>query len=201
MKKILLLILLISTVSFVHAQEEIETDNIETFFSKPSKIRGYLGSITNFTSLDGESAYMNGFNAAAIFNDQVVFGFYNINLENNIFSNNDNYIGYEMDFEHRGLLLGYIFMPKSKIHFNTNLLIGKGEIDIYDDFIDAWLEDDVMFVLTPNIEIEFNVARFLRLGIGANYRFAFDVDKFDNYNNNDFSDLGVFVNLKFGWFR
>ena len=200
MKKILLLILLINTVAFVNAQEE-ETDNIQTFFSKPSKIRGYFGPISNITSLDGESAYMNGFNAAAIFNDHVVFGLYNINLENNIFSTNNNYIDYEMDFEHRGLFLGYIFMPKHKIHFNTNLLVGKGEINIYDDIFDTWLEDDVMFVLTPNIEIEFNVARFLRLGIGANYRFALDVDKFDNYNNNDFSDLGAFVNLKFGWFR
>lgn len=200
MKKILLLILLISTVAFAHAQEE-ETDNIETFFSKPSKIRGYIGSITNITSLDGETAYMNGFNAAAIFNDQVVFGFYNINLENNIFSNNNNYIEYEMDFEHRGLLLGYIFMPKRKIHFNTNIQIGKGEINIYDDIFDTWIEDDIMFVLNPNVEIEFNVARFLRVGIAANYRFALDVDKFDNYNNKDFSGLGAFINLKFGWFR
>jgi len=200
MKKILLLTTIICTVAFAHAQEE-ESDNIQTFFSKPSKIRGYFGPTTSFTSLDGESAYMNGFNAAAIFNDHVVFGFYNVNLENNIFSNNDNYIGYEMDFEHRGLMLGYIFMPKSKIHFITNVLLGKGEINIYDDIIDTWLEDDVMFVLTPNVEVEFNVARFLRVGIGANYRFALDVDKFDNYNNNDFSDLGAFVNLKFGWFR
>jgi hypothetical protein len=200
MKKTLLLILFISTVAFAHAQEE-ENDNIQTFFSKPSKIRGYFGSVTNITTLDGESAYMNGFNAAAIFNDHVVFGFYNVNLENNIFSNNDNYIGYEMDFAHRGLLLGYIFMPKSKIHFNTNLLLGKGEIDIYDDIFDTWLEDDVIFVLTPNVEVEFNVVRFLRVGIGVNYRFALDVDKFDNYNNNNFSDLGAFVNLKFGWFR
>ena len=200
MKKILLLFLLISTVGYLYAQEE-ENDDIQTFFSKPTKIRGYIGTLTNVTSLDSETAYMNGFQVGGIFDDHFILGLYNLNLENNIFSNNANYIDYEMDFDHRGIWLGYIFMPQQKIHFNVNLLVGNGNLEIYDDVFDTWMQDEVVFVLNPGIEVELNVAKFLRVGIGANYRFALDVDKFDNYNNNDFSDLGAFISFKFGWFQ
>lgn len=48
MKKILFFFTFILAVTFVQAQEE-DGDNIQTFFSKPSKIRGYFGPITNIT--------------------------------------------------------------------------------------------------------------------------------------------------------
>lgn len=200
MKKIFLLLSLISTVGLLNAQEE-NSEKIETLFNKPSKIRGYIGPLTNTTTLDGDIAYMSGVNVAGIFNDHYILGFYNIELENNVFSNNDSYIGSTMNFDHRGIWLGYIFMPKRMIHFNTNVQAGKGYLEIYDDISDTWLEDDFIFVLTPSLEVEFNIARFLRVGIGANYRLTFDVDKFDNYDNNDFSDLGAFISFKFGWFN
>lgn len=202
MKKIFILILLVSTVSLLNAQETEEQNEPQSIFnSKPEKIRGYAGPLYNTTYLDGEIAYMTGFNAAGIFNNHYILGIYSLNLENNIFSNNNNYIGYEMNFDHRGLWLGYIFMPKRIVHFNVNAQIGKGNLEIYDEIIDSWIEDDFIFVLSPSIEAEFNVAKFFKLGIGANYRFALDVDKFDNYNDSDFTDFGAFISFKFGWFN
>ena len=207
MKKVFLLLILLSTIGYLNAQEEKPArpadgnNNIETIFSKPTKVRGYVGSITNITTLDGETAYMNGTHAAGIFNDHFVLGFYRMDLENSISSNNSNYIGSELYFDHRGLWLGYIFMPKRMLHFNTNVQIGKGDIEIYDDILGNWEEDNVVFVLTPSLEIEFNIVKFLRIGIGANYRFALDVDQIENYNDDDFTDFGAFINLKFGWFN
>jgi hypothetical protein len=194
MKKIAISLLLMLSAGMILAQEN---DNMETIFNKPEKIRGYLGPIINITTLDGENAYMQGFNAAAIINDHLIVGFYNLNLENNIFSNNDEYVGDILDFEHRGLLLGYIFMPKKAIHFSASLQTGRGYIDMYNESID----DKNVFILTPGIEAEFNLTKFFRIGIGANYRFAMEVDQFDNYDNEDFSAPGGFVSFKFGWFK
>lgn len=199
MKNIILFLLLCLSSGFIMAQND--DDNIETLFNKPEKIRGYLGPITNITTLDGETAYMQGFNAAAILNDHFIVGFYNLNLENNIFSNNDEYISNQIDFEHRGVFLGYIFMPKKAIHFAASLNTGRGNIEIYDDPNDTWIKDKNVFILTPEVEAEFNITKFFRIGVGANYRFAIDVDQFDNYNNNDFSSPGAFVSFKFGWFK
>lgn len=202
MKKIFLLFILISTVGYLSAQEKEEIDDIQTIFhSKPEKIRGYIGPLFNTTYLDGEIAYMTGFNAAGIINDHFIFGLYTLNLENNIFSSNSNYIGYKMNFDHRGFCLGYIFMPKKMIHFNANVQAGKGNLEIYDEILDIRFQDDFIFVVTPSLEAEFNVAKFLKVGIGANYRFALDVDQFNNYSDSDFSDLGAFISFKFGWFR
>ncbi len=200
MKKIvLLLVVIINTIGFVFAQEENE---IESFFdSKPEKIRGYIAPLTNITYLDGEATYMTGVNGAAIINDHYILGFYKVDLENDIRSNNTSYIGNEMDFDHKGLWLGYIFMPKRIAHININAQLGKGNLEIYDDVFNEWIEDDLIFIATPSIEAEFNIAKFLRVGVGANYRFTFDVDKFNNYNNEDFSDFGAFISFKFGWFN
>ncbi len=201
MKKIFLPILIfISSLGLLQAQDD-HTENIKTILTKPSKVRGYIGPLTNITTLDGEVAYMTGIQAGGVFNDQFILGLYKVDLDNNIYSNNASYIGSSMDFDHKGIWLGYIFMPKSMIHFNANVQAGKGNLEIYDDFFDTWIEDDFIFVLTPSLEAEFNVAKFLRVGIGANYRLTFDVDRFENYSDKDFSEFGAFVSFKFGWFN
>jgi len=201
MKRIILFTsILLFAFTFLNAQSD-NTKDIETLFERPSKIRGYIGPITNITTLDGETAYMSGVHAAGIFNDHFVLGFYNMDIENNVWSNKDNYIGSTIDFEHKGLWLGYIFMPKSLIHFNTNVQLGKGNLEIYDNIMDQWILDDMVFVVTPSIEAELNITKFLRIGIGANYQFTMDVDKFANYSDDDFSNFGGFVTFKFGWFK
>lgn len=198
MKRVFLLTIITFAFTALFAQED---GDIETLLTKPSKIRGYVGSLTNTTTLDGETAYMSGMHAAGIFNDHFVLGFYNMEIENNVWSNNDSYIGSTVDFNHKGLWIGYIFMPKSILHFTTNAQIGKGHLEIYNSNLDNWITDDMILVLTPSIEAEFNVAKFFRVGIGANYRFTYDVDQIENYSDNDFSGFGAFVSLKFGWFK
>ena len=201
MKKIFLLLILSTIILYTQAQEE-ENDNIQTVFkSKPEKIRGFAGPLINIIDLDGKTAYMGGFSAGIIFNGQFILGIYELEMQNTIFTDNTNYIGYKMDFDHKGIWLGYIFRSKNVIHFNTNLQVGKGNLEVYDDINDVWLEDDFTILLTPSVEAEFNIAKFFRVGIGANYRFAFDVNELDNYDNNDFSGIGAFISFKFGWFR
>jgi len=200
MKKLVLTLAILIVGGFLFAQED--EGKMETLIkSYPKKIRGFIGINMCVTTLAGETAYMQGFSASGIINDHYLLGFYSSNLENSMYSNNDNYIGAEMNYSHNGISLGYILFPKKAIHFSTSLMAGKGDLDIYDDIADEWIEDKVIFILTPNIEAEFNVFRFLRIGVGANYQFAFDVDRFDGYDDKDFSSPGGYVSLKFGWFN
>lgn len=200
MKKIIILLALVSSIGFLNAQEK-DQDNIKTLFSKPSKIRGYIGPISSVTNIGNDIVYMSGSSAAGIFNDHLILGFYNLELKDYAIFENNNSITTSVDFEHRGLWLGYIFMPKRIIHINTNVQIGKGNLDVFDPNKDRWLEDDFVFVITPSLEIELNLFKFLRLGIGANYTLASDVDNNTTLSNNDLTKLGGFASLKFGWFR
>lgn len=191
MKKIFLLLILLSTIGYLNAQEERYEH--KTIFSKPTKVRGYVSSINTVAIFNSKTAYMNGKQAAGIFNDHFIFGFYKMDIWHNI--------GPEINFNHKGLWLGYIFMPKQKIHFNINAQAGKGEINIYKDISDIWLNDDLVYVITPSIEVEFNLTNFCRIGIGANYTYTMDLDQIEGYGDNNFSNIGACVNLKFGWFK
>jgi hypothetical protein len=199
MKKLIFTLLAISIVGLSFAQEE--DDKMQTLIKAPAKIRGYVGPLMNFTNIDGEFAYMSGFTASGIFNDKILFGFYSQTLETPVYSNNDNDLGADMNFEHQGISIGYIFMPKKMLHFTANLMAGKGSLEVYNDLTEEWVDDDIIFNLNPMIEAEINLFRFLRVGIGANYNFAFDVDQISGYTDNDFSGFGGNLSLKFGWFK
>ena len=200
MKKLILSLLILSYVGFTFAQEDEE--KMQTLISsKPTKIRGYIGPLMSFSTIDGEFAYMTGFIASGIFNDHWLFGVYNLAIETPMYSNNDNYLGAEMNYDQRGLTFGYVFMPKSVVHFTANLYAGKANLEVYNDLLDEWIDDNIVFTLNPMIEAEINVARFLRIGVGAHYNFAFDVDQINGYTDEDFSGLGGSLSFKFGWYK
>jgi len=199
MKKLILTLMILSVVGLSYAQEEEE--KMQTLIKAPSKIRGYVGPLININTIAGEMGYMSGFIASGIFNDNILFGFYSQNLETPMYSNNDDYLGAEMDFEHHGISLGYIFMPKKMIHFAAILYAGKGSVGVYDDLTEKWVNDNLIFNLNPMLELEINMFRFLRVGVGVNYNLAFDVDQINGYSDKDFSGLGGNLSLKFGWYK
>ncbi|OFX90121.1 MAG: hypothetical protein A2W99_17525 [Bacteroidetes bacterium GWF2_33_16] len=198
MKKILLTLLVLSFAGLIFAQED---EKMQTLIKAPSKIRGYVGPLMNFTNIDGEFAYMSGFTASGIFNDKILFGFYSQVLETPMYSKNDDYLGADMNFDHQGISIGYIFMPKKMLHFTTILYAGKGNLEVYNDLTEKWIDDNIIFNLNPMIEAEINLFRFLRVGVGVNYNFAFDVDQINGYTDQDFSGFGGNLSLKFGWFK
>lgn len=200
MKKTILLILIACSFNFVNAQDK-KKDEVETIFSKPEKIRGYFSHINSISYINGETAYLSGMNAAGIFNDQFILGFYRLSLRDYVHSQDNNSVLTSLDFDHEGLWLGYIFMPKKVMHFNTNVQLGMGNLEVFDPTTDNWIEDDMIFVITPSIEAEFNIFKFFRLGIGANYRFTSEIDKATNFSNSDLSNFGGFISFKFGWFN
>jgi len=199
MKKVILALLILFVAGLSYAQEDEE--KMQTLIKAPSKIRGYVGPLMNYTTIDGEFAYISGFTASGIFNDKVLFGFYSQTLETSMISNNDNYLGADMNFQHQGISFGYIIMPKKMLHFTANVLAGRGSLEVYDDLTEDWVKDDLILNLNPMVEAEINLFRFFRVGVGVNYNFAFDVDQVAGYNDNDFSGFGGNVSLKFGWFK
>jgi len=58
----------------------------------------------------------------------------------------------------------------------------------------------MMFLYTPSIELEFNIAKLFRVGAGVNYRFVFGTG-LPGYINNEFSGPGGFLSFRFGWFK
>jgi hypothetical protein len=95
---------------------------------------------------------------------------------------------------------GYIFNPKKAIHFSVGGKIGLGSVflnegfDISDDFSDENLSDyytDMIGVISPQVNVDFNFTPWLTVNIGAGYRYVFGIsDKLydasdDGLNNPD----------------
>ncbi len=83
-----------------------------------------------------------------------------------------------------GLLIEPIIAYRSPVHISLPLIIGAGGCgyqtytDLPDDFDPFTYKDDVQafFVIEPGIDLEINMVKLVRLGVGASYRYTTDID-------------------------
>lgn len=83
-----------------------------------------------------------------------------------------------------GLLIEPIIAYKSPVHVALPLIIGAGGCgyesytELPHDFDPLTWHDDVQafFVIEPGVDLEVNLVRMVRLGLGASYRYTSDID-------------------------
>jgi hypothetical protein len=87
-----------------------------------------------------------------------------------------------------GLYVEPVLFPRLPVHLSFPVLLGFGGISfisVDDEFNENFLEDSKAFLLIePAAEVELNLTRFLRLAVGASYRFPtpFNVGLPGSYN-------------------
>ncbi len=114
-----------------------------------------------------------------------------------------------------GLFVEPIVLPKTPVHVSFPIFFGVGGIGYYEPFdskndYDTYsfgpVENSVVTVFKPGVDLEFNITRFFRLGISANYRLVNNLEltldetqgtKLDPAYLNGFN---YGFSLKFGWF-
>ena len=117
-----------------------------------------------------------------------------------------------IDLAHGGLSLGYSGNQGAVIHTYSNVRLGWGAVDIsVDDFDnfdqedwEEWITEgsdiiDNVFVATPEVGLEMNVTRFLRLNGAVGYRWVNGIDT-KNYERDAFNGWIASVGVKVGWF-
>lgn len=83
-----------------------------------------------------------------------------------------------------GLLIEPVVAYRSPVHLSFPLIIGAGGCgyEVYaplpPNFDPFTYHDDVQafFVVEPGVELEFNLIKLVRLGLGASYRYTTDID-------------------------
>ena len=110
---------------------------------------------------------------------------------------NDNSI----DFAHGGLWLGYTPYQTRAIHPFSSVKLGWGAVDIQDiDNFDPTIDDfDQVWVIQPDLGLELNVFRFMRLSGTVGYRWVNDVE-LNGLSNGDFRGWTAGLSLRIGWF-
>ncbi|UCG27033.1 MAG: hypothetical protein JSV24_08650 [Bacteroidales bacterium] len=190
MKKAFLILFVMTIGLSGLAQEE---DELQTLFGKNTKVRGFFGPTLELTALSGEFSAMLGAGGGILLDDFFLGG-YGVGLTNT------STLQEEVDFGYGGLFVGYTFLSNKPFHPGISALFGLGSVSSSDNVFD----DDNVFVITPAVELEVNLARFMKASIGATYRFVGGISdsgaKLAGYTNQDFSGPAGIISLRFGWF-
>jgi hypothetical protein len=225
LQSIIIAVAIASITSTVWAQEDAQY----LFDAKKVKLSGFGNTNHEFSMIDGSFGVSSGGSGAFLFNYSTFIGIYSRNVLTNhyredIYSSlydpdvNPNelplYTCNKLRFEHGGLWVGYIHNPNKLFHWGANVQLGGGKIALYDrdlefhDFEEH--HRDRIGVITPEFDVELNLARWFKINMGLGYRFVLFVDdsEFVNkqgesarlFSSNQFSSPVASIKLMFGAF-
>lgn len=203
MKKLLLIVVTILISSpFLIAQEEEGNRNkrdrnnddmeMKTLFSRHRSYGGYGAFWMGYSTVDDKHSLQFGGRGSWVIQHSFAIGFggtgfineyhYDIVLDKDVF----------LAGGYGGIYLEAIIFPRSPVHLSFPVLLGAGGVSFVSHNDVEWdsnyIEDyDAFLIVEPGVDIELNLTRFMRLGIGATYRIptSFDVGQ------NPIGDLGA----------
>jgi hypothetical protein len=135
---------------------------------------------------------------------------------NNILANDQLLAGdstqLKLQMGYGGVLIEYIAMPKKAIHLSFPLILGAGGASVSNKIYDPYdnvnqedwtnfeiVESSGYFIAEPGVNLELNIVRFMRMTMGANYRFITGTN-LERISDSDLSGISFNFGLKFGKF-
>lgn len=198
-----------STEAKMPDQQSRNSNEIQTLTGPGSHFGFYFGFTTGYSRIDGYDAVNAGASVALIANHSLAIGFSGKGFVSESFrgdagsSANYNYAG-----GYGGLLIEPILFPKRPVHLSFPVLLGAGGVarnrvsGMYHpyDYDDFFIEEAEAFLIAePGVEIELNVARWLRMGVGISYRIVSSLDS-DGFNPAEMDGFNGGLSLKVGLF-
>jgi hypothetical protein len=102
-----------------------------------------------------------------------------------------NNAGIEMGLVNYGATIGYIFFPQNKIHFSTGVQFAYNNI-IFRESNGLKIDNDIKFFsIAPEINVEVNVLKYLRIYLGTGWHFAITDDNYLNINKKTLSGFSI----------
>ena len=187
---------------------DAQSDEKSQFLLKsPLKFSGFGAPIYEFSGVNGDFTAATGGGGALLINQQIFIGLYRLgsNQHTRVVVDGEQFDHARLHFGYGGLWLGYIHRSHELIHYGVSTKIGGGDIELTDDDVRLFDEEREIgqeegFVFTPQVEVEVNVLKWLKLNAGLGYRVVTEVDMAD-FRNRDFSSLQGTFTLMFGWFN
>jgi hypothetical protein len=192
MKNWLLLVCLCSLAWGLHAQDQ-------TLFRNTYRKGFYLGPTLEFAGNSQLASTSAGANIGLVLDD-FNFGIYAMagsDTDDLFYEDNLD----RLELAQAGLELNYHYRPDKLIHPFIGVRAGYGgvNIDLEDDSFDANSIDEV-WVFSPQLGLELNVASFFHVAAYGSYRYVDGVNNYQNFSDDDLRGFTGGVSLKFGWF-
>ncbi len=186
-------ILLISSSSL--QAQRADTTDINTLFGSGHDIEhgGWGGLSTHYTRVMDQDALLVGARGGWLIDHRVTLGIAghglvtdapNAAYDDHLLSNgHDLKKRSQFRMGYGGLLIEPIIAHRSALHVSLPIIVGAGGCgyQIYESLPEdfdpfTWSDDyQAFFVVEPGIELELNVIKLVRFGIGASYRYTTDI--------------------------
>jgi len=206
--KLILLLMLACSLSVVAQDddEDYKYKPTKTIVGNSNRVSGFGSIELRTTKIKDELALLPGFTGGVILNNSFIMGIGGYGIATEIgFDGFDPPTRQYLYGGYGGLVLGGILAPKEIIHIYVPVLIGAGGAYISENGFDdldndnEFDESSAFFVVEPGIEIELNVTRFFRIGIGGSYRYILESDLV-NASDSELSNYSGNISFKFGGF-
>jgi hypothetical protein len=100
----------------------------------------------------------------------------------------------DLAMKYGGLTLEYIVTPQNTVHFSVATLAAMGSVAY--DYSDV-RDDDTYWVIEPSLNVYLNMTQYLKVGLGAGYRYVSDVD-LGGLTGEDLSGIVATLSINFG---
>ncbi len=173
---------------------------------------GYGAPLVRLSPIDGKNSILVGGQGGWIIDDRFVLGIGGCGLvtrhekENLDIEPKVDTLYLQMGYG--GLFLEYYLFPQNIFQIAFGILIGAGGYALTENLGDKNDKDEdyenadhseAFFLAEPQINLYVNITRFLRIGIGATYRFVYGINNY-GYSDSDFRNFSGQIVLAFGWF-
>jgi hypothetical protein len=196
MKKLVFIAICTLLSGFLMAQDRTDSTDQYLISSKRLNLRLQIGLAYEGSFINQSAVSSVGFDAGLLFQKKYYLGLY---IQGGSFNNGykdvlsfDDITG----FSDIGIRLGYNIKPYKAVHFSSNIKIGSFWVDKIDSTGMPLLENAL--TITPSVEIELNLARWLKLGIGAGGRWTNKPTNF--FKENKINSLVYGLTLRVGRF-
>ena len=108
--------------------------------------------------------------------------------------------GKNMDLANYGATIGYIFSPQRKIHFSTGIQFANNDIVLRESNGLQINHGFTFFSLAPEINVEANLLKYLRIYVGAGWHFAFTDNDYLGLNRKTLSGFSINFGFLMGKF-
>ncbi len=217
MKKIIIFLILIATVSVAFAEEETLLNAEDLTY------KGFFTGILKGTEINDHGAAIIGGRGGVVINKHLALGAGLYWLVNEV-EGNLQYKDEDIEMYYGGFWIEYIFMSDKLYHVSLGTTLGLGEIsfdedcyydcrddcrddyhcydcrhDCYDDCYDVCDDDDDgFFVVEPEINIILNLTNSVRLGTGVSYRLVDGINT-DGLSDSDMGGFSGHIYVKVGF--
>ncbi|MFK7936671.1 MAG: hypothetical protein AB8G22_24370 [Saprospiraceae bacterium] len=194
MQKIICFVMLLGLTLQLSAQRDNtlvnSTGRVGLFFSTSMEFNQPVNDVNSFGGggfgIVLSDFFIGGYGSAGANFDELI---YNDDIET-------------IELAHGGLWFGFTPFQHYVIHPFASVRTGWGGVGIDVDDWDDWDDQDEfdsVFVVTPEVGLEVNVFRFMRIAGSVSYRQVNGINN-SNYASDAFDGVGGRVALKFGWF-